>query len=233
MATTATPASSSPSKQRAQLAEQIALNADVGLQFDDGSTLMVSSAFISVFSSVLRGAVEANRGAAAEGTNTSTSSATSSASAIPINGVTKAEWLQAASFWYPVVPSPDITDWKQAELLLRIGTQFDIPLLLHKVGTHLHDKLLTMTTLANSEANIWHWIKQADKAGLRVLPAMLRHVVLVDRPGCVQNENLQGLSSATLLQLVKGLASPSGPGALSSAIKRRYAPYPVPRQQGN
>lgn len=87
-----------------QLEELIGLNADVELQFSDGS-LPCNSTLLSVFSSVLRGAIEPNTA----GSNASSKSHNARCT-IPMEGLTMAEWLQVAGFLYPVVPAPDIRD---------------------------------------------------------------------------------------------------------------------------
>lgn len=121
-----------------QLEDLISANADVELQFDDG-TLMASSAVLSLFISVLRGAVEANAGSAQSSCN-STPGSSKEGSSIPLKGVAIDDWLEMAAFWYPIVPSPKVEGWEQAEKLLKFGTQFDIKLVLHKVG---HRSMLT------------------------------------------------------------------------------------------
>jgi len=82
---------------------------------------------LSVFSSVLRGAVEAHTA----GSNASKGD--SSRSTIPIEGLTREEWLQVAGFLYPVVPAPKIKDWQQAEFLLEVGRRYGLSLVLDKV----------------------------------------------------------------------------------------------------
>lgn len=116
-----------------QLEDLISCNADVELQFNDG-TLMASSAVLGLFSSVLCGAVEANAGSAQSSCKSMLGSSKQSSNSIPLKDVTKDEWLEMAAFWYPVVPSPKIEGWTQAEMLLKFGFQFDIKLVLHKVS---------------------------------------------------------------------------------------------------
>lgn len=184
------------------LEDLIALNADVKLSFDDGSTLAVNSAFISVHSRVLRGAVEAT-------------------GSIPIAGVSKEEWLQVAAFWYPVVPSPVIKTWEQAELLLTVGSKFDIQLVLHKVDLYLRSRAAVMVSGPDSSINsVWQWMGLADKAGLTVcLPKLADKAVSVDRAGCENREGLEGLSSAVLLEMVMALSRHSR-GVSGPAIAR-------------
>jgi hypothetical protein len=177
------------------LGDLIALNADVKLCFDDGSTLDVNSAFISVHSSVLRGAVEAT-------------------GSIPIAGVSKEEWLEAAAFWYPVVPSPEISCRDQAELLLKVGSKFDIQLVLHKVDLYLKPRARLMQSGADTDpASIWRWIRLAETAGLTVcLSKLADRAVAVDRAGCEDRQKLDGLSKGMLMEIVMAL-SRAGRGA--------------------
>jgi hypothetical protein len=81
---------------------------------------------------------------------------------------------------------------------LRVGTQFDMPLLVHKVGRYLNVK-------STSTSSLWHWIRLADKGDLSVLPALVSRAVEVDRVGCGASDDLLGLSNAALMLLVKGL----------------------------
>jgi hypothetical protein len=105
---------------------------------------------LSLFISVLRGAVEANAGAAA-GSCSDGSGSSKEGSSIPLKGVTKKDWLQVAAFWYPSVPSPQIKGWFQAEKLLSFGIRFDIQLVLHKVS---HRHMLTHLVDAEQPVNI-------------------------------------------------------------------------------
>jgi hypothetical protein len=132
------------------LDELVSFGADVELLFSDGS-LMASSTALGLFSSVLRGAVEANAGAAARSNGASNSNSNSNSSSthavasIPVEGITKAEWLEVASFWYPIVPAPTICGWVQAELLLKVAVRFDIATVLHKVDLCLQQHAGAMT----------------------------------------------------------------------------------------
>lgn len=40
---------------------------------------------------------------------------------VPMTGLTKAEWLKAASMLYPVSVAPTIQSWEDVELLLQVG----------------------------------------------------------------------------------------------------------------
>jgi hypothetical protein len=139
------------SADRRQLEDLISLGADVELLFDDG-TLMANSVVLSLFSIVLRGAVEANAGAASgvveQGNKQSSSSSSDSEQrSIPLKGILKEEWLEVAALWYPVAPSCKLTDdeyfdayvfsgehWAHAEKAVKIGSQFDIKIVLEKVS---------------------------------------------------------------------------------------------------
>ena len=103
-----------------QLEDLLRLNADTELRFDDGGALPANVYVLSFFSSVLRGAVEAHSGADTD------SRCGSSTIVIPMDGVTKAQWLAVAPFWHPVEPALVMKEWEQLELVLRIGSRFDL-----------------------------------------------------------------------------------------------------------
>jgi hypothetical protein len=47
-----------------------------------------------------------------------------------MDGVSIEEWMQVARFLYPVPTPADVQGWQEAELLLRVGAQFGMPLLM-------------------------------------------------------------------------------------------------------
>lgn len=143
-----------------------------------------------------------------------------------------------AAFWYPVVPAPTVESWQQAELLLRVGSQFDLQLVLHKVDLYLRDHANDLTAseaiprgtavaVANTgdEApeSVWKWLQLADRSGLTVcLAALADRAAQVDWQACSKDENLQGLSPAAMRQLVKAMV----PKRNSSGLKvRRIGGY--------
>jgi len=185
-----------------QLEELIGLNADVELQFSDGS-LSCNSTVLSVFSSVLRGAVEAHTA----GSNASKGD--SPRSTIPVEGLTREERMQVAGFLYPVVPAPTIKDWQEAEFLLEAGKRYGLSLVLHKVDKYLASRAVSMVTAADSPAHIWRWIRLADEAGLQqCLPRLIGYAVDKDQGGC-SGPNLQGLSATALRCLLETLSKVS------------------------
>jgi len=218
------------------LDDLIAFGADVELQFSDG-TLMANSTALSLFSSVLRGAVEANAGKVS-GNSSGTPNSSSSRphkqrkkdNSIPMEGVKKEEWLQVAAFWYPVVPAPTIESWQQAELLLRVGSQFDLQLVLHKVDLYLREHANELTAgayaggfaFAGSSASapetqtVWKWLQLADKSGLtECLAALGARAAEVDWRACGSDENLQGLSIAAMKELIKAMVPKHRPNCSS------------------
>jgi hypothetical protein len=246
-----------------QLEDLMRLNADTELRFDDGGVLPANSYVLSFFSSVLRGAVEAAEAHAASRKRSSSSSASNSRSStkvIPVQGVTKKQWLTVAPFWHPVTPPAVVKTWGEAELLLRIGSRFDLRPALDKGSEFLAanaDKLTAsqpartrkcvmyeaagidsdMEDYWDSESEdssdddcssdggdssshagpdgnevVWKWLRFADELHLTTcLPALVKQAVKVDRAGCRVTANTQGLSAATLQQLVAELAAPVVP----------------------
>lgn len=168
------------------------INDVVQLRFDDGSTLEVTALEICFVSSVLRNAVEANAGA--------------DSTTVPVPGITKEQWEEAAAFWQPTRPMAQIKSWTQAEKLLKVGEQLDVWLLLCEVDRYIASNSGDLWW-HESHADSWAWLKNADRAGLcACMPAVAARAVAKDKGGCNKDENLQGLSAATLQQLVKALA---------------------------
>lgn len=211
--------------QQTNVEDLMGLNADIELVFSDCS-VAVNSANISLFSPVLRGAVEATAGTvgSAPCSNVSSSSSAavvafdSSKPKIPIEDVSKEEWIEVAEYWYPVVPSPKIAGWEQAELLLRLATQYDIQLVLHKVDEWLNRNYSALKpppapgapeAAASAPTNsVWKWMHLADKSGLTIcLPNIAKRAVEVDRAGSSKTDNLLGLSSGALMHMVAAMAA--------------------------
>jgi hypothetical protein len=109
-----------------QLEDLMSIDADTELRFDDG-VIQANSTLLSVYSSVLRAAVAAEHNSA--GGNKS-----SSTIVMPMPGLTKQQWLDVAPFWHPVEPAAVITTWTETELLLRIGSRFNIRPVMQKAA---------------------------------------------------------------------------------------------------
>lgn len=185
--------------------------ADVVVKFQDG-TLPANSVVLGMCSSVLRGAVEVGGLKQADVISRDTSS--SNNRVIPMPGIKKGDWMQTASFLYPVVPPPVISSWDQLDVLLRVAKQFDIQRVLHIAEQYLIAHVNELYADPLGPQNIWQWLRAADKAGLQeCLPALVARAVHVDRAGCACKDNLQGLSPPALQQLVVECAAgyPSGP----------------------
>ena len=103
------------------------LNADTELRFDGGGVLPANSYVLSFFSSVLRGATEAQ----------SAADSNSSTIVTPMNGVTKAQWLAVAPFWYPIKPPAVVKTFKELDLVLTIGSRFDLQPALDRASDYL------------------------------------------------------------------------------------------------
>jgi len=189
-----------------QLARLMTVCADAELRFDDG-VLPANSGMLSVFSSVLRDAVEVHTSAPSECNLAPSSSTTSKTIVLPIQGLTKAQWLQASLFWYPVDPAPVVQTWQEVELLLRVGSRFDLRPVLQKAGNFLtaHVGQLTAanssssTSTSSNDLRIWTWLLLADELRLTSsLPALIKRAVDVDLAGCSNLDNTRGLSAGTL-----------------------------------
>jgi hypothetical protein len=182
------------------------LNPDTELQFDDGS-LPANSNMLSFFSSVLRGAVQAPSAGG--------SSNSSSTIVIPMKGLTKVQWLEVAPFWHPVGPAAVVKTWAEAELLLRVGSRFDLRPALDKASEFLTANVDKLTVTSSNPTgsstagkSLWKWLQLADELRLSgSLPTLVKRAVDVDWDGCSKIENIQGLSAATLQQLVMTLVA--------------------------
>jgi hypothetical protein len=131
-----------------QVERLMSLNADTELRFDDGDL----EANSKVLSSVLRNAVEAHT-AGDVNSSARTSNSSSTTIMIPIEGVTKQQWLAVAPFWHPVTPAPVVKTWAEAELLLRIGSRFELHPALDKARDYLLANLDKLTPSSSSSAS--------------------------------------------------------------------------------
>jgi len=204
-----------------QLERLMQVCADAELHFDDG-VLPANSTMLSVFSNVLCDAVEVHTSAPAGDNLPRGSSTTSKTMVLPMQGLLKAQWLQAAPFWYPVDPAPIVQTWQEVELLLRIASQFDLRPVLQKAGDFLAANVgqLKATNSSSSSSSsskdlcIWTWLLLADELRLSSsLPALISGAVEVDLAGCSNLDNTQGLSAGTLQRLLAAAATvalPSG-----------------------
>lgn len=189
-----------------KLEELMGYGADVVLEFQD-DVLNANSIVLGLYSSVLRGAVEVSNAVAAstaDGTSVgSKRSRDGDSSTIPIPGIKKDEWMQAAAFMYPVVPTPTISSWQQLETVLQVASSLDIKLVLHKAEHHLINSSSELVADQESEQSVWKWLRLADKAGFQeCLPALAARAAAVDREGCAALANLQDLSPPALQQLI-------------------------------
>lgn len=108
------------------LIDLLSVGCDIELQFEDG-TMPANSGALRVFSSVIDHALDAQecqtpaKARKASASSTPATASTDERTIIPLPGVTKEQWLRVAEFLYPVVPSPKIEDWQEAEFLLEVG----------------------------------------------------------------------------------------------------------------
>lgn len=194
-----------------QLKELMSIDADTELRFDDG-ILPANSTVLSFFSSVLRAAIESH---SAGGTKSSSSSTI----VIPMQGLTVQQWLAVAPFWHPVEPAAVVKTWAQAELLLRVGSWFDLRPVMPKAVKFLAANVGKLTAPSkpsgaasgsssdSNDASVWKWLLLADELHLTTcIPALVKRAVLVDRAGCSELAIIQGLSTGTMQKLVAELA---------------------------
>jgi hypothetical protein len=105
------------------LSDLLTVGCDIELKFEDG-TMPANSGALRLMSSVFNNALDAQHcQAPIKETKASACSAPTTASKtnIPLPGITLEQWLRIAEFLYPVVPSPNIEDWAEAEYLLEVG----------------------------------------------------------------------------------------------------------------
>jgi hypothetical protein len=107
---------------------------DVELKLDDG-TMPASFLILRMMSYVFSNALDAQTGCqtATASKATGSSACPVSKTTIPLPGVSKEQWLRIAEFLYPVVPSPKIKDWAEAEYLLEVG---ELPMFLYHACAH-------------------------------------------------------------------------------------------------
>lgn len=218
------------------LYEMMSCCTDVDLVFTDGKA-SGSKAHLSMVSSVFCGAIEADKDSSTENSrensntnmdnsnsnidNSNSSSSSTSRLQIPVAGVSIGEWMQVARFCYPVSPPAEVQGWQEAELLLRVGSQLDMPLLMHAADHFITAQVQQLDGNDSSPRYILRWLKLADKYALsKSLAAIAAHAASVPsfnlNPGgpdqlrfwCRDEANLQDLSPAALRQLVMALAPP-------------------------
>jgi hypothetical protein len=115
------------SRYTMQLEDMVGFCSDVDLNFPDG-TLPARMAHLGAISSVLRGAIDAHN------------SNSSSRLQISMDDISKEQWMQVARFLYPVAEAAEAAEaqsWEEAALLLRVGAQFDMPLLLQATDRYI------------------------------------------------------------------------------------------------
>lgn len=134
--------------------------------------------------------------------------------------------------------------WEQADLLLTVGSRFDLRPVLDRASDFLAanvDKLTASNSSSSTGAlpkrssiahgyvssgsssggssrrasiqegqGVWKWLHLADELRLTsCIPALVKRAVGIDRKGCRNAASTQGLSAATLQQMVTELATPS------------------------
>lgn len=200
-----------------QLEELMALDADIVLNFEDG-TVSVNSTHLRMCSKVLGHALEA--ATAGSGPSAEAASSADAASSgtrkrprdgiIPVSGVKKHEWMAAASFLYPIAPRPVITGWDQLAVVLHVGSSLDMLVLLDLAAGYLTRNVGELGP-GDGLYGVWKWLALADKAGLnaRCIGSLTRRAAHIDKTGCRQLEKLEGLSPCVLKQLVVACARSS------------------------
>lgn len=209
-----------------RLEELIEYNADVTLEFEDG-TLAANSTLLGLYSSVLRSAVEVEAAAGGDGTSTSGGTQDKPCTRIPMPGTKKEDWMLVSAFLYPVLPPCSITSWTQLETLLTVAASFDIPLVLHKADQYLldHSSELDAET-PESEKCVWKWLRLADKAGLQdCLSVLAARAAEVDRQGCAAMERLSDFSVLVLKQLLVACAGQAGAPRVGDACTKSCGNY--------
>jgi hypothetical protein len=178
-----------------ELEDMMAFCSDVDLRFTNG-TFPAGKAHLGMISSVLRGAIEASHN----------SNSSSSRLQIGMDGVRIEEWMQVARFLYPVPAPADIQGWHEVELLLRVGAQFDMPLLMQAADCFMVHNASQLVCCEGIIVHIWKWLKLADHHGLQdSLAAIAAHAVKIDRGGCIFSSNLEQLSWSAMRELISAL----------------------------
>jgi hypothetical protein len=155
-----------------------------------------------MISSVLRGAIEAHNSNSA---SDSSSNSSNNRLQIGMDGVSIEDWMKVARFLYPVPAPAEIQGWQEAELLLRVGAQFDMPLLLQAANRYIVQDASELVRSEACDFNIWKWLKLADNGLQDSLAAIAAHAVKADRPGCIVTSNLEQLSWSAMCELIKAL----------------------------
>ena len=140
---------------------------DLELKFDDGSTLQGHASLLSLASGVLKAAIELGEGStAAMGASNSKAASNACLITITLTGTSKEDWLEAMKFVYPVSPTPTVS-FDNLELLMVIGSKYDMPSLLSRANTFLiqHTQQLVHAP-KDSPLAIWKWLKLTDQACL-------------------------------------------------------------------
>lgn len=208
-----------------RLKELIDYNADVTLEFEDG-TLAANSTLLGLYSSVLRGAVEVEAAAGGGGTSTSGRTQDKPRTRIPMPGTKKEDWMLVSAFLYPVLPPSTITSWTQLETLLTVAASFNIPLVLHKAEQYLLDHSSELDAAPESEKCVWKWLRLADKSGLQdCLSVMAAKAPEVDRQGCAAMERLSDYSLLVLKQLLVACAGQAGMPRVGDDCTMNCGPY--------
>jgi hypothetical protein len=99
----------------------MSVGCDVQLKFKDG-TMPASSVALRMMSRVFSNALDSQKHKTPPKASRSAShSSPPGKTFVTMKGVSKEQWLRIAEFLYPVVPSPKIKDWADAEYLLEVG----------------------------------------------------------------------------------------------------------------
>lgn len=157
-------------------------------------------------SPVLADALEVHTAGAGDNNNdtsaktTAASSSNGAVATIPMDGVSKEEWLEVAALVYPVVPPAKIANLGHAEKL-RVAVKYDIELLLHKVDRYVKVAAKNMTSSQGSPRSIWKFIQLADEASLvQCIPALTERAVDMDMQSCASlNFKLEAPGEAVAL----------------------------------
>jgi hypothetical protein len=125
-------------------------------------------------------------------------------------GVSKDEWMQVVAFCYPLAPPVEVRTWRAAALLLKVGGQFDMPLVMDKAGQIIVANVQQLYR-TDGPGNVWKWLRLADQHNLAAaVRAVVRRTVVADRFGCMELSSMEGLSLAAVKQLVLALVPASG-----------------------
>jgi hypothetical protein len=174
-----------------ELQQMMAFCSGVDLRFTDG-VLPAGKAHLDMISSVLRGAIEAHHSNSA---SDSSSNSSNNRLQIGMDGVSIEDWMKVARFLYPVPAPAEVQGWQEMELLLRVGAQFDMPLLMQAADRFMVQNTIELVPSEASDAFIWKWLNLADHHGLHSsLSAITARAAEADREGCRFKRNLDQLS---------------------------------------